>query len=294
MSNIRQKNIEEIKLLFKEFRAKIVDTIEKTIDSTSKDMRLFLVDASELHYLEEFKENNDLMLKFEVNFEHYRLPMLILVPEELLLCISDFMMGADGNDTYKGSLTEVQIKSASELIFSILENIKALISTRYRKDIYFNQKPHCFLKDTEGFSDNLEISIYDFCIRYSMEIQKEKTFEIAVLTSEERLKEILLEMKLLSVEEEIKISKEPIKNLARLKDIKINIVAELGSTRIPVKKALELAQGSVIELDALLNADIKVYANEIEVAQAQMVAVDDHFGIQITKINSKEERGKIL
>ena len=55
---------------------------------------------------------------------------------------------------------------------------------------------------------------------------------------------------------------------------------------------LGLVSGSIIELDTYDNADIKVFANGLEVAKAQVVVVDDHFGIKITKLISPEERYK--
>jgi flagellar motor switch protein FliN/FliY len=51
-----------------------------------------------------------------------------------------------------------------------------------------------------------------------------------------------------------------------------------------------LTKGSILELDTYENSDIKVYANGLEVARAQVVVVDEHFGIKITKIISPEER----
>ena len=79
-------------------------------------------------------------------------------------------------------------------------------------------------------------------------------------------------------------------DVTRLADVKINITAELGRTRVPIKYALELVRGSLVELDVLNGSDIKVFANDIEFAYAQVVAVEDNFGLKITKIIAPEER----
>jgi flagellar motor switch protein FliN/FliY len=79
-------------------------------------------------------------------------------------------------------------------------------------------------------------------------------------------------------------------DIGNIADIKINITAELGRTRVPIKYALELVKGSVVQLDTLNNSDIKVFANDVEFALAQVVAIEDNFGLRITKIISPEER----
>jgi len=40
-------------------------------------------------------------------------------------------------------------------------------------------------------------------------------------------------------------------DIDKISDVKIDITAELGQTQIPIKYALELVRGSVIELDTL-------------------------------------------
>lgn len=88
---------------------------------------------------------------------------------------------------------------------------------------------------------------------------------------------------------------EPIDNgflskLEGLSDVDISIIAQLGKTQVPMKYALELDEGSIIELETLNESDIKVYANGVEFAHAQVVALEDNFGLKITKIISPELR----
>src|SRR6202007_2380482 len=44
-------------------------------------------------------------------------------------------------------------------------------------------------------------------------------------------------------------------------DIPVNLTVELGRTKIPIKHILQLAQGSVIELDALAGEPVDVLVN---------------------------------
>lgn len=89
------------------------------------------------------------------------------------------------------------------------------------------------------------------------------------------------------------IENEFLSNIDCLSDVDINIVAQLGKAQVPMKYALELNEGSIIELDTLNEADIKVYANGVEFAHAQVVALEENFGLRITKIISPEQREEI-
>ena len=81
-------------------------------------------------------------------------------------------------------------------------------------------------------------------------------------------------------------------DISKIADIKIDIFAELGRSKISIKQVLGLVGGSIVELDTYENSDIKVFANGLEVAKAQVVVIDEHFGIKITEIVSPEERYK--
>ncbi|MCV5926896.1 FliM/FliN family flagellar motor switch protein, partial [Escherichia coli] len=50
-------------------------------------------------------------------------------------------------------------------------------------------------------------------------------------------------------------------------DIPVQLTVELGRTRIPIKHILQLAQGSVIELDALAGEPMDVLVNGYLIAQ---------------------------
>ena len=121
-------------------------------------------------------------------------------------------------------------------------------------------------------------------------LNEAKTYNVTLLLNEIIINEL---MKDLGLSENNAPSKRNVTNsldVDCISDVKINITAELGRTRVPIKYALELVQGSLVELDTLTDTDIKVYANGVEFAYAQVVAVEDNFGLKITKIISPEER----
>jgi len=73
-------------------------------------------------------------------------------------------------------------------------------------------------------------------------------------------------------------------------DIPVQLTVELGRTRIPIKHILQLAQGSVVELDALAGEPMDVLVNGCLIAQGEVVVVNDKFGIRLTDIVTPSER----
>ncbi|HEX4327071.1 MAG TPA: flagellar motor switch protein FliN [Burkholderiales bacterium] len=73
-------------------------------------------------------------------------------------------------------------------------------------------------------------------------------------------------------------------------DIPVQITVELGRTRIPIKHILQLAQGSVVELDGLAGEPMDVLVNGCLIAQGEVVVVNDKFGIRLTDIITPSER----
>ncbi|MDX1669975.1 MAG: flagellar motor switch protein FliN [Limnobacter sp.] len=73
-------------------------------------------------------------------------------------------------------------------------------------------------------------------------------------------------------------------------DIPVQLTVELGRTKIPIKHILQLAQGSVIELDGLAGEPMDVLVNGFLIAQGEVVVVNDKFGIRLTDIITPSER----
>ena len=77
-------------------------------------------------------------------------------------------------------------------------------------------------------------------------------------------------------------------------DIPVQLTVELGRTRIPIKHILQLAQGSVVELDALAGEPMDVLVNGFLIAQGEVVVVNDKYGIRLTDIVTPSERMRRL
>jgi flagellar motor switch protein FliN/FliY len=73
-------------------------------------------------------------------------------------------------------------------------------------------------------------------------------------------------------------------------DIPVQLTVELGRTKIAIRNLLQLAQGSVVELDALAGEPMDVLVNGCLIAQGEVVVVNDKFGIRLTDVITPEER----
>ena len=77
-------------------------------------------------------------------------------------------------------------------------------------------------------------------------------------------------------------------------DIPVNLTVELGRTHISIRNLLQLAHGSVVELDGLAGEPMDVLVNGTLIAQGEVVVVNDKFGIRLTDIITPAERMKKL
>lgn len=80
------------------------------------------------------------------------------------------------------------------------------------------------------------------------------------------------------------------RDLEMIMDIPVKLTVELGRTRLTIKQLLELAQGSVIELDGLAGEPMDILINGYLIAQGEVVVIDDKYGIRITEIITPSER----
>lgn len=73
-------------------------------------------------------------------------------------------------------------------------------------------------------------------------------------------------------------------------DIPVQLSVELGRTKVPIKYILQLAQGSVVELDAMAGEPMDVLVNGYLIAQGEVVVVNEKFGIRLTDVVTPSER----
>lgn len=67
-------------------------------------------------------------------------------------------------------------------------------------------------------------------------------------------------------------------------NIPVKITAELGSSTISLKDVYELTEGAIIELDRHAGEPLDLLVNGQLVAQGEVVAVDNNYGLRIKTI----------
>lgn len=80
------------------------------------------------------------------------------------------------------------------------------------------------------------------------------------------------------------------KNIDFILDIPMSVSVYVGSTKMAIRDLLQLAQGSVIELDKLAGEPMEVMVNNKLVARGEVVVVNEKFGIRLTDVVSATER----
>lgn len=83
-------------------------------------------------------------------------------------------------------------------------------------------------------------------------------------------------------------------NIGMIMDVPLQVTVELGRTRKLIREILELAPGSVLELDKLAGEPVDILVNGKIVAKGEVVVIDENFGVRITGIVSMQERASTL
>jgi flagellar motor switch protein FliN/FliY len=74
--------------------------------------------------------------------------------------------------------------------------------------------------------------------------------------------------------------------LSMLLDLSLQVSIELGRTRMTVQEILRLGRGSVIQLERLAGEPIDIYVGDRRFAEGEVLVINEHFGIRITRIVS--------
>ena len=73
-------------------------------------------------------------------------------------------------------------------------------------------------------------------------------------------------------------------------DVPVTLTLEVGRAKLPIRSLLQLAQGSVVELERAAGDPLDVYVNGTLIAHGEVVVVNDKFGIRLTDVISPAER----
>ena len=74
--------------------------------------------------------------------------------------------------------------------------------------------------------------------------------------------------------------------------VKVQLSVRLGSCQLMMRDVLELAPGSVVQLDQRANESVGLYINDKLIARGEVVVMDENFGIKITELIGGEAAEK--
>ncbi len=97
-----------------------------------------------------------------------------------------------------------------------------------------------------------------------------------------------------SVEEDIAPMAGGLPNIGVLLDIDMKVTVELGRTHMQIRDIMNLSPGSVVELGKAPSEPVDILVNGVLMAKGEVVVVDDHFAVRISRLMSREDRAKKL
>jgi flagellar motor switch protein FliN len=81
-------------------------------------------------------------------------------------------------------------------------------------------------------------------------------------------------------------------NLELLLDIPVEVSVELGRTKIPINKLLNLNPGDAVKLVKLEGEPVDILVNDTLIARGQVVIQNEKYGIRVTEITTRLDRIK--
>ena len=73
-------------------------------------------------------------------------------------------------------------------------------------------------------------------------------------------------------------------DLSLIGHVQVALSAQVGTLTLSVKDLFALKAGDVVTMNELLEAPLTLLLNGKPVAQAELLAVDDHFGVRILEL----------
>lgn len=83
---------------------------------------------------------------------------------------------------------------------------------------------------------------------------------------------------------------EHAKNIERLLEVEMGVTVRFGATRIPLREVVHFGNGSMIELNRMVDEPVELLVNNYPFARGEVVVIDGYYSVKITEIESPEKR----
>ncbi|MBN2289645.1 MAG: FliM/FliN family flagellar motor switch protein [Candidatus Glassbacteria bacterium] len=81
--------------------------------------------------------------------------------------------------------------------------------------------------------------------------------------------------------------------LKRLNDVSIELRAELGRCKVPLREVLGWKKDAILTMDKLAGENVDVYVRETRFASGEVLVVEDNFAVRLTELLTYLERVKL-
>lgn len=76
----------------------------------------------------------------------------------------------------------------------------------------------------------------------------------------------------------------PRQDISLIGHVQIGLAAQIGTVSLSIERLFDLKAGDVITMNERLEAPVTLMLNGRAVARAELLAVDDHFGVRILEL----------
>ena len=170
--------------------------------------------------------------------------------------------------------------TSSEPIFEEIaseeENLSAPKQSQERS--YYTPVAESTPRNSLG-SDNLNVST----------VSKEDTVLGEVLDKKYDEMVTVQPVRFASFDQDEQVVGPPRKNLDILQDVGMKLTVELGRTRMKVRELLDIAKGSIIEIDKMAGDQAELFVCGKPVARGEVIVIEDKFGLRIASIVEQKE-----
>lgn len=80
------------------------------------------------------------------------------------------------------------------------------------------------------------------------------------------------------------------KTFALLLEVELPVAVSFGRAQIPLKDALKLTTGSIVELNRAVTEPVEIIVNNCVIARGEVVVVEGNFGVRIQEVMNRQDR----
>ena len=223
---------------------------------------------------------------------------MIALPPNLAASLSDMMMGEEASD--REDVNDDDIDATKEIVSNIFGAIANSLSAQSELPQFSFS-----VESVENIADDSEVSLENFNKMYIYKFNLDSLSSLLMFIIDDKINNALFgDSSTPMVEDfesvalptssncegsDVTLSKDEMKNIALIMDVKLPVRVRIGKKRMLLKDVLNMDIGSVIELNQLANDPLEILVDNHVIAQGEVVIVDGNFGVQITTIGTKKD-----